>query len=80
MIDDALTKYLKELDNDAIFANLDMALGGKPSITSSPTKAMSAKSGAKLVNIPIINILADCYEIIKGKDPYTLGTDEDCIG
>ena len=34
VIDDSLAKYIKELDDGPIFANLEMALVGKSTITS----------------------------------------------
>lgn len=79
MIDEALVECLKELDDDVIFADLKMVLGGKLATTSSLTKATSAESGTKPIDTPTVKILADCYEMIKGKDLHSLGIDEDYI-
>ena len=71
---------MKELNDDAIFVDLEIALSEKPTPISSLTKAPIAESEAKLVDTLIVKIFIDCYEMIKGKDLQSLGMDQDCIG
>ena len=77
---DALAQTLKELDNDDIFVELEKALGGGSISTVSSTKIPSTESGTKTIDIPAVKILLECYDIIKGKDLKSIGTDEDLMG
>ena len=79
-IHDLLAKTLKELDNDDLFSELEMALSRDAASITSSVKTLFTESGTSAVNVLAMKLLINCYELIEGKDLKSVGTGKELIG